>query len=149
MAPNGMFTMQNVVTVASCASAISSPVGTPQVGQEPRGGTYTFVQRGQRLLHHPRALHREIDDAGAVHAEHDTALQRRGGVVQVEDRVARTLQRFDRALNQLGARLTQHLNRHVRRNAVFVDDAPGNVAGAEAVGRAGTCGAASRFAGAA
>jgi hypothetical protein len=33
------------------------------------------------------------------------------------------LQRFDRAVNQLRARLTQHLDRHVRRNAIFIDDA--------------------------
>ncbi len=85
------------------------------------------MQRRQRLLHHPRSLHREIDDAGAVHAEHDAPLQRRGRVVQVEDRVAGALQRFDRAVNQLRARLTQHLDRHVWRNAIFVDDAPDEI----------------------
>ena len=80
------------------------------------------MQRAQCLLDHARALHSQIDDAGAVHAEHDATLQRRGRVVQMENHVARALKRFDRAVDQFGARLAQHLDRHVRRNAIVVDD---------------------------
>ena len=39
----------------------------------------------------------------------------------------RAVQRFDGAMNQLRARLAQHLNRHVRRNAIFFDDAPNEI----------------------
>ena len=35
---NGTLTMQNVVTVPVSGSSTSSAVGTPQVGQAPRGG---------------------------------------------------------------------------------------------------------------
>ena len=40
--------MQNVVTVPWSGSSTSSVVGTPSVGQAPRGGTYTLWQAGQR-----------------------------------------------------------------------------------------------------
>ena len=45
---NGMLTMQNAVIVPVCASGTSSSVGTPHVGHDPRGGTYTFLHFGQR-----------------------------------------------------------------------------------------------------
>ena len=45
---NGTLTMQNVVTVPLFPRTTSSSVGTPSVGHEPRDGTYTFLQTGQR-----------------------------------------------------------------------------------------------------
>ncbi len=63
----------------------------------------------------------DVDDARLVEAEHDLALQRIGGVVEVHDRSWRALDALIRALDQLLAALYEHLDRDVVGDAVLLD----------------------------
>ncbi len=63
----------------------------------------------------------ELDDAVLVQPEHDAPHHRRGGVVEMDDRPAGAAQRLEGAADQGLARLRQHLDRHVGRDAVLVD----------------------------
>ena len=74
------------------------------------------------LLHGRRSLHRQIDDASAVHVEDHATLQFGGGVVEVEDGVGSALQGFNRALDEFGARLAEHLDGRLLRHHAGVDD---------------------------
>ena len=66
------------------------------------------------LLAPLRALHGDVLDAVLVEAEHDAALQGRRRVVEVDQRrAAEADQRLHGALDQLLARLRQHLDGHV------------------------------------
>ncbi|VWX63570.1 hypothetical protein VARIO8X_90439 [Burkholderiales bacterium 8X] len=64
---------------------------------------------------------REFDDLVLVHAEHDPPHDRRDGVVQMDDRAGCALQGLEGAGDQLVASGRQHLDRHIVRNAVFLD----------------------------
>ena len=74
------------------------------------------------LLHHRRAFHGEGDDASAVQLEDDAALQRGGGVVEVEDRFRRPVEGFDRAFDEFGAGLAEHLDGDFLGHHAAVDD---------------------------
>ena len=78
-------------------------------------------RRGQ-LADQPGAGHRDVDDAGLVEPEDDAALQGRGRVVEMHDRAPGAADRLEGALDQLGARLRQHLDRHVVGDQVLLDE---------------------------
>ena len=77
-----------------------------------------------KLVDLPGAADRDVDDAGLVEAEDDPALQFRGRIVEVNDRPAGAPDRREGFGDQLGARLRQHLNRHVLGDQVLLDDLP-------------------------
>jgi hypothetical protein len=62
----------------------------------------------------------DVDDAVLVQPEDDAALQRRGRVVEVDDRRWRR-ERLEGALDQVLARLGQHLDRDVVGDQVLLD----------------------------
>ena len=76
----------------------------------------------RQLADLPGAGHRDVDDAGAVEPEHDAALQLRGRVVEVHDRPLGAADRLEGLVDQFGARLGQHLDRHVVGDQVLLDD---------------------------
>ena len=69
----------------------------------------------------PRAVHRQRHGSGLILAEHDVAKHRRRGVVQMHDSPRRPLQRLEGTIDQIVARLRQHLNRDVMRDQLLVD----------------------------
>ena len=83
------------------------------------------VRAGRRVRQRPdlfRRRHRDVGHALAIGAEHDFALQSGGRVVEMDDDLLRALHRLERALDQLGAALGQHLDRHALRNVAGLDD---------------------------
>ena len=75
----------------------------------------------RQLLAERGGAHCEIDDAGLVEPEDDTALGGRRRVVEMHDRPSRPFDRLVRARDQLRPRLRQHRDRRVLRDAVFLD----------------------------
>ena len=65
---------------------------------------------------------RDLAHAGAVGAEHDFALQRRGRVVEVQDDLLGAFDRLEGALDQLRPALGQHLDRDAVGDAAVFDD---------------------------
>ena len=63
----------------------------------------------------------KLHDLVFVHAQRHPAHDRRGGVVDMHDGALGARQRFERALDQMRARLRQHLDRDVVRHQVLVD----------------------------
>src|SRR5438309_345246 len=51
-----------------------------------------------------------------------TAVQRGSGVVEMDERARSTAQRLERALDQLGPRLREHLDDHVVGDQILLDD---------------------------
>jgi hypothetical protein len=82
--------------------------------------------RGQ-LLAEDGPAHRDVDDAGPVEPEHHPALQGGGGVVEVHEGPRGAAQRLERALDLLGPGLGQHLDHHVVRDQVLLDQLPDEV----------------------
>ena len=81
------------------------------------------LSRGNRSLIHLRAAHGDGLMISVLRlAEHDAALRRRGRVVKMDDGLLRADQRFDGALDQILARLHEHLEPHVVRRAFFLDE---------------------------
>ena len=78
----------------------------------------------QALLDHLRAADRHLDDLLLRHAEDHAPLGRRGGVVQVNDRLFGADERLEGALDQVLPGLHQHLEPDVLRRAVFLDQPP-------------------------
>jgi len=78
-------------------------------------------QAGRQLADQLGATHRHGDDAGPVEAENDTALQRRGRVVEVDDGPLRARQALEGPLDQLVPRLGEDLDGHVLRDQVLLD----------------------------
>ena len=70
----------------------------------------------------PRARHRDVDDARPVEPKDDAALQFRGRVVEMHDRALGAADRLEGLVDQLGARLGQHLDRDVLGNQAVLDD---------------------------
>ena len=64
----------------------------------------------------------DVDDAGLVEAEHDSALQRVRRVVEVDDRTGCSLDALVGALDELLAALREHLDRHVVGDPVLGDE---------------------------
>ena len=71
--------------------------------------------------HHLRAVDGDLLDPVAVGLEHHPALQRRGGVVEVQDGVRRAVEALDRAVDQMLARLRQHLDGDIIRHMAALD----------------------------
>ena len=71
---------------------------------------------------HPGAVGGDGLDGVAVGAEHHAALQDRRRVVEVHDRLRRTGAGLERAGDQLGPALGQHLDRHVIGDGALLDD---------------------------
>ena len=76
---------------------------------------------GHQLLDQLRLAHRHLDDAVLVHPQHHLAHDGRTGVVDVHRGLSGPLQRLDRATDQRLARLCQHLDGHVVRDQVLLD----------------------------
>ncbi len=57
-----------------------------------------------------------------VQPEHDAALQFRGRVVEMHDRPPGAADRLEGLVDQFGARLRQHLDRHIVRDQALLDD---------------------------
>jgi hypothetical protein len=74
-----------------------------------------------QLLAQLGAVHRDVDDAGLVQPEHDLALQRVGGVVEVDDGLLGAGDGLVGALDQLLAALGEHLDGDVVGDQVVVD----------------------------
>ena len=79
------------------------------------------------FLHELGAAHGDVEDAVLVEAEHDAALQRRGRVVEVDDRLLGASQRLVGALDQLLAGLGEHLDDDVVGDQVLLDELPHEV----------------------
>ena len=75
----------------------------------------------RQLANQLRALHRDVDDALHIGLEHNLALERRGGIIEMNDDVFRAVDRFKRFLNEVRAALHEHLNGHVVRDQVPLD----------------------------
>ena len=73
------------------------------------------------LAHAACTLDGDVDDAGLVETEHDTALHGRGRVVQMHDRALSAAQRLERAFDQLGTRLREHLNDYIVGDQIALD----------------------------
>lgn len=73
------------------------------------------------LQHRSDAGDGQIGDLVPLHPEDDAAKQRSRCVVEMNDRLARPLQRFEGAGNQILARLGEHLNRYVIGNPIVLD----------------------------
>jgi hypothetical protein len=93
--------------------------GLGAVFEMPVGGRETRRLVAQDL----GAVHRDLPDVGAFHAEHDLTPQRRDRVVEVDDRLAGAFQAFERGLDQILARLGQHLDDDVVGDAAVADQA--------------------------
>jgi hypothetical protein len=78
-----------------------------------------FAERGR--------ADRELDDPRLVEPEDDPALCRRGRVVQMHDRARCTIDRFERALDQLRSCLREHGDRRVSRDQLLLDELPHEV----------------------
>jgi hypothetical protein len=74
-----------------------------------------------------RAANGELGDARLVEPEDDAPLRRRGRVVEVHDRAPRSVERLERALDQLRTRLCQHRDRHVVGDQRLLDEQPHEV----------------------
>ena len=70
----------------------------------------------------PGALEGDVDDALLAHPEHDAALQHRGRVVEVHDRLLRAADGVEGALDEVVAALGEHLDRHVVGDVAAVDE---------------------------
>jgi hypothetical protein len=78
-------------------------------------------QAGRQLADQLGAANRHGDDAATVEAEDDAALERRGRVVQVDDRPLRACQALEGPLDELVAGLGEDLDGHVLGYQVFLD----------------------------
>ena len=78
------------------------------------------IRRGD-LLEHPCAVDGDLLHALAIQLEDHLALQGRGRVIEVNDRARRALQRLKGAMDQVFARLCQHLHGHIRRDAALLN----------------------------
>jgi S1-C subfamily serine protease len=76
---------------------------------------------GHQLLDQARAVHGDLHDLVLAHAEHHAAEHRRHRVVDVDDGALGADAGFHGAADQLIARLGQHDDGDVVRNAVFLD----------------------------
>ena len=74
------------------------------------------------LLAQLRAVHGDVLDAVLVEPEDHATLQRGRGVVEVHDRLLGAADRLEGALDQVLARLGQHLDDHVVGDQVFFDE---------------------------
>src|SRR3546814_15475991 len=63
-----------------------------------------------QVAHARRALHGDVDDARALQAEDDAALQRGGGVVEMDDGPAGSADRIAGAVEQVITCMDQHLD---------------------------------------
>ena len=79
------------------------------------------------LLHQPGGTGGDVDDPASVEPEDHSSLQRRRGVVEVDDGLARPGDGLVGALDQLGPALNQHLDGHILGDAVLLDDLPDEV----------------------
>ena len=73
------------------------------------------------LLDQARAVYGDRLNARAIQFEHLLALHRRGGVVHVHDGARRALKGIEGARDEFRPRLGQHLNAHVGRDEVVLD----------------------------
>ena len=71
--------------------------------------------------------HRDVDDAGAVEAEHHAALERRRRVVEVHERLPRPADRLEGALDLLGPSLGEDLDHDVVGDQILLDEQPHEV----------------------
>ena len=97
---------------------LGAGVGLGGVLEAPVGGG-VLLGEPQHVL---RAVGRDLRDALPVGSEDDAALQDRRRVVEVDDRARRALAGLVGALDQLRAGLGEHLDRHVVRDHVLLDD---------------------------
>ena len=74
------------------------------------------------LAAQPGALEGDVDDALLAHPEHDAALQHRGRVVEVHDRLLRAADGVEGALDEVVTALGEHLDRHVVGHVAAVDE---------------------------
>ena len=84
-------------------------------------------QRPARFLHERDGVGRDFDDLGLFQAEDVFTLQGGGRVVEMEDDVLGAAHRLEGAGDQVLAALAQDLDRDVVRNAILVNEAPGEV----------------------
>ncbi len=73
------------------------------------------------LAAQPGGVDRDVDDAVLLESEHDPPLQRVGRVVEVDDRPLGAGDALVGALDQLVAALDEHLDGHVVRDQVLLD----------------------------
>ena len=90
-------------------------------------GLRSVVLGSPSLLAQPGALHGDVDDAFLRQPEDHPALQRRGRVVEVHDRLLRAADRLEGALDQRVPGLGQHLDDDVVGDQVFLDQLPDEV----------------------
>ena len=65
---------------------------------------------GNAVCHHLRPVDSDLFHAIAVGLEDHAALQRRGGIIEVQNGVRRAINAFNRAVDQMFTRLSEHLN---------------------------------------
>ena len=80
------------------------------------------LREPRRLIaQHFRPARGNLAHLRPVHPEHDAPPQRRDRVVEMDDRGMRAGEAFERSLDQILARLGQHLHQHVFRDAPAID----------------------------
>ena len=112
---------QTSITASQISLANSTSVALKLSG-EYCSMTSVPLSRGRRSLIHCAPSHGDLHDLVLRLAEDDAALRRRGGVVEVDDDLLRADQRLDGALDQILARLHEHLQPDVVRRAVLLDE---------------------------
>ncbi len=66
----------------------------------------------------------DSDDSGSIEAKHDAALSGRGRVVEMYDGARHSAEALERAQDEIGARLREHLHRDVLGNEALLDQLP-------------------------
>ena len=74
-----------------------------------------------------RPFHGDVHDTVHVLAEHDFALQRRRGIIEMDDDVLGALHGLEGLFDQLGAGLDEDLQRHVVRHQVLFNQGADDV----------------------
>ena len=105
---------------------IHHPLGERQLGIREHLGRILEAPLGLGMLGHQlldqlRLAHRHLDDAILIHPQHHLAHDRCTGVVDVHRGLSGPLQRLDRATDQRLTGLRQHLDAHVVRDQVLLD----------------------------
>src|SRR5207249_1997677 len=83
---------------------------------------FRALEPRQAVLDHLRPTHRQVNDLLRRHAEDDAALRRRGGIVKVDNDFSRAGERLEGALDEVLARLDQHLEPDIIGRAVLLDE---------------------------
>ena len=105
---------------------VADPLREGQLGAGERFGAVLVVNLGVggrlEVTAQLSALERDVDDAVLVESEYHLALQRGGGVIDVDDRLFGAVDGFEGATDETLATLCEHLDGHVVGDLALFDD---------------------------